>query len=443
MAFTLTPPGVTEPEDSETVRTEAERTQALIKEARQLRRRRWRRGAVLVIAVLAVATAVGTVVQGGGPPKPRPASHPFVPPRQGRVAGPSLGVATSYQLSGPIGVAVDRAGDIYFTDGSRVLEVDQATQQLEVVAGTGSPGFSGNGGPGSLAEVSSPSGVAVAPNGDVYFEDGNRIRKVSAADGVISTVAGNGRTGSSGNGGPATKASLNFGSPSGGAGIGGLSDSLAFGPGGDLYLAEGANNEVQKVSPATGLITRAAGPGIHCGPFDGICQAATHPCAPVGVAVDGSSNIFVTTGCGTVRETAAATGRTSTVFSAAQDPALSGSGGDHDPTGVAVGPNNTLFVTEAYGRRLLELNPHTGKVIRVAGTGEETFPQPGQTAGDGGPAGAATFGLALGVAVNSHGDIYVADFFNDAVRMINARTGVISTVAGMIPTSPAQQGHCC
>ncbi|HEY3844643.1 MAG TPA: hypothetical protein VGL48_15420 [Acidimicrobiales bacterium] len=440
MALTFIPPEVTEPEKTEAGRTEAERTEALIKEARRLQRRRWGRWAALVTAMLAGAAVVGTALQGGAPSKPRPASRPPNPPRQGRVSGPSLGLATSYQLTGPTGVAVDRAGNLYFTDGSRVLEVDRATQQLEIVAGTGTPEFAGDGGPGPLAEVSYPSGVAVAPNGDVYFEDANRVRKVSAADGVISSVAGDGRTGNSGNGGPATKASLNFG---GVGGMSGLSDSLAFGPDGDLYIAEAANDEVQKVSIATGLISRAAGPGIHCGPLDGICQAATHPCAPVGVTVDAFSNIFVTTGCGSVRETSAATGRTSTIFSTRQDPALAGTGGDHDPTGLAIGPNNRLFVTEAYGRRLLEINLHSGRVIRVAGTGDETFPEPGQTAGDGGPADAATFGLALGAAVDSQGDIYVADFFNDAIRMINARSGVISTVAGQIPTSPVQQGHCC
>ena len=135
----------------------------------------------------------------------------------------------------------------------------------------------------------------MAPNGDVYFQDGNRIRKVSAADGVISTVAGDGRTGSpgddghtgsTGDGGPAVRASLDFGSS--GSGTGGLSDSIALGPDGDLYVADTGNNEVQKVSLATGVITRVAGPGIHCAPLDGLCQTATHPCAPVGVAVDGS-----------------------------------------------------------------------------------------------------------------------------------------------------------
>ena len=214
--------------------------------------------------------------------------------------GPSLGLATSYQLSGPIGVSADRGGDVYFTDGNRVFEIVGATRQLEVVAGTGAGGFSGDGGPGPEATLSSPSGVAVAPNGDVYFQDGTRVRKVSAADGVISTVAGDGRSGSSGIGGRAVRASLNFAGD--GTAVGGLSDSVAVGPDGDLYLAETGNNEVQKVSQATGVITTAVGPGIHCGPLDGICQAASHPCAPVGVAVDRSSNIFVATGCGSIRE---------------------------------------------------------------------------------------------------------------------------------------------
>jgi sugar lactone lactonase YvrE len=432
VTLTLGPQEVTEPET----------TEALIREARRLQRRRWRRVALATV-VLVVAAVVVTSLQGGGPARPRPTPQTPGPQPQAqrRVNGPSLGPATSYQLSGPMGVAVDRGGDIYFTDGNRVLEVDRATDQLQVVAGTGAAGFSGDGGPGPQARLFLPSGVAIAPNGDVYFEDGNRVRKVSAADGVISTVAGDGRTGSSGDGGPAVRASLDFGSA--GIGVGGLSDSIALGPNGDLYVAETGNNEVQKVSLASGVITSAVGPGIHCGPLDGICQAAPHPCAPVGVAVDSSSNIFVATACGSILEKVAATGVTSTMFSTHRDPALVGRGGEYDPTGLAVGNDKTLFVTDGYGRRLLELNLASGRVVLVAGTGVETFPEPGQTAGDGGPASVATFGLALGAAVDPQGNVYVADFFNDAIRMVDGHTGVISTVAGQIPVSVAQQGHCC
>jgi sugar lactone lactonase YvrE len=421
--------------------TEQERTEALIREARRQQRRRWRRWIALITLLFVVAAVVATTSQGGGPARSRPPARTPSPQVQGRVNGPSLGLATSYQLSGPMGVSVDPGGDIYFTDGNRVFEVVGSTQQLEVVAGTGAVGFSGDGGPGPEATLSGPSAVAVAPNGDVYFEDGDRVRKVSAADGVISTVAGDGRAGSGGNGGPAVRASLRFGGE--GTAVGGLSDSIAVSPDGYLYLAETGNNEVQRVSLATGVITTAVGPGIHCGPLDGVCQAATHPCAPVGVAVDSSSNLFVATGCGSIRERVAATGVTSTIFSTSRDPALAGAGTQHEPTGLAVGNDKTLFVTDAYDRRLLELNLASGRVVSVAGTGAPTLPQPGQTAGDGGPASTATLGLALGAAVDGQGNVYVADYFNDAIRMIDRRTGVISTVAGQIPTSPEQQGHCC
>jgi sugar lactone lactonase YvrE len=421
---------------------EAERTEALIREARRQQRRRQRRWAGMILLVLAVAaTVVVTTDKGGGPVRPRPAGHLSRPPVQRRVQGPSLGAATAYQLTGPLGVTVDRGGDVYFTDGNRVYVVVRATEQLEVAAGTGARGFSGDGGPASRATLSDPNAVAVAPDGDVYFEDGDRIRKVSAIDGVISTVAGNGRAGSGGNGGPARRASLNFGGDQ--TVVGGMNDSLAVGPNGDLYVAEAGNNEVQKVSAATGIISRAAGPGIHCGPLDGICQTAAHPCAPVGVAVDTSSNLYVATGCGAVRERIAATGVTSTIFSTSHDRSLAGAGSAHDPTGLAIGNDKTLFVIEGFGRRLLELDLASGRVVAVAGTGDETLPQPGQTAGDGGAASSATFGLALAAAVNGLGNIYVADFFNDAIRMIDPHSGVISTVAGQIPTSPQQQGHCC
>ena len=92
-------------------------------------------------------------------------------------------------------VAVDKIGNLYLTDGSRVLEVDPATRQLLVVAGTGKIGFAGDGHSALEARLSYPRGVAVARNGDVYFADSDRIRMVSATTGIISTVAGNGRIG--------------------------------------------------------------------------------------------------------------------------------------------------------------------------------------------------------------------------------------------------------
>jgi streptogramin lyase len=414
--------------------------EALIKEARRLHRLRWQRRGALAIVAAVVAASIFALTQGGGPPKPhhqviRPGS-----PTTRHLVDPSLGPATSYQLTGPVGVALDGSGNVYFTDGNRVLKIDHTTQQLLVVAGTGASGFSGNGGRALRATLTAPSGITVDSHGNVYFVANNRILKVSTTTGIISTIAGTGRIGSGGNGGPAIRASLNL--ESSGTGAVGLNDSLAIGPHGNLYIADGGNNEIRKVSLATGVISRVAGDGHFGSSADGTIATKTALCGPVGIAVDGSSNVFFSDACGAVREVSHSSGLVSTIFSSQEDPMLTGSGGDHDPVGLATSGNGKLFVSEMEGRRLLEINLGTRQVTLLAGTGVQTIPTANGTAGDGGPASNATFGLPLGVAVDRHGDIFVADFFNNAVRMINAQTGMISTVAGRIPMSPAQ-GHCC
>jgi sugar lactone lactonase YvrE len=412
-----------------------DRIGALIREARRLQRRRRRRTAI-VVGVVAVAAGVLTWAHGGahGAAHHRSAARSVRPARTADRR--RLGLATAYQLTGPTSVAVDKIGNLYLTDGSRVLEVEPATRQLLVVAGTGKIGFAGDGHPALEARLSYPRSVAVARNGDVYFADSDRIRMVAAATGIISTVAGNGRAGSSGNGGPAVRASLNLD----GAGDGSVlfNQPLAIAPNGDLYIADSANDEIRKVDHGTGIITRVADDG-RSGDRGVATRAAS--CAPLGLALKGSSNLFVSTVCGAIREVSTRTGLISTIFSVRQSrrPALEGLGSAHDPVGIAVYGRH-LYAAEAYGRRLLEIDPRTRVVTRVAGTGDQTIQRPHGNAGDGGPASEATFGLALDVAVDDRGDIFVADFFNNAIRRIDGHTGVISTIAGRIPTSPE---HCC
>jgi streptogramin lyase len=412
---------------------------ALIREARRFQRRRWwRRGGIAVAALILTTTVLVWIV--GGVPSQSHQSRSNSKPLSGKqVIFPSLGPAISYPLTGPIGVAVDGKGVVYFTDANRVYRIDRGTHELQLIAGIETSGFSGDRGPGLKARLAGPSGVAVAPNGDVYFVDtmNDRIRMVSTKTGIISTVAGDGHIGNGGNGGPATLASLDL--KSAGSGSVGLAEYLAIGPHQDLYIADGGNNEIRKVSHATGIITRVAGNGRLGSSGDGKKATQAELCAPVGIAVDKSADIFIATACGAIREVSGTTGLISTVFSARQDPALAGTGGDHDPVGLAIGPNGNLYATEAYGRRLLEIVPSSGRVALVAGTGVETLPSAHPTAGDGSPATKATFGLPLGVAVDHHGNVYVADFFNNAVREIDSQTGLITAIAGQIP----QYTHCC
>ena len=145
------------------------------------------------------------------------------------------------------------------------------------------------------------------------------------------------------------------------------------------------------MSPTTGIITRVTGSGHHCVPDDGICLAAVPPCEPVGVAVDRSSDVFVATACGTVREVSGTTGAISTIFSARQSAALGGTGGGFDLSGLAVLDNRTLQVAIAtlYDDRLLEINIRSGRVDAGCGHG---CPNPSRTTSDGGRRGAGLQG---------------------------------------------------
>jgi sugar lactone lactonase YvrE len=270
--------------------------------------------------------------------------------------------ATKASMDWMLGIAVDNDGDIYIADSGnfRVRKVIAATGNIVTIAGNGSSEFSGDNGPAIQAGLGSPVGVAVDASKNLYILTASRVRKVSVSDGTISTVAGGSLSGFSGDGGPASIAQIN------------QATALAVDAAGNIYIADYANNRVRKVTVSTGIIDTIAGTGKS------------------GFSGDGNSAI---------------------------DAEL------HGPYGIAVDRNGNVYVADYFNCRIREVSSSNSQINTIAGNGTCGF------AGDGGPATSASIGEIFGIALDSQGNVYLADNGNNRVRMIDTH-GNISTVAG-------------
>ena len=325
--------------------------------------------------------------------------------------------ATDAVLGGPCGIAIDAAGNSYLADevDHRVRKVDVAGI-INTLAGTGNAGSRSGGASATEMELNSPCGVTVDTSGNVYVADrGNhRVRKIDLAGG-ITTVAGTGELGFSGNGGQAAGAQLAY--PTG----------VAVDTSGNVYVADRGNHRVRKVDAAGG-ITTVAGTGELGFSGDGGQAAGAQLAYPAGVAVDASGNVYVADrGNHRVRKVDAAGGITTVAGTG--ELGFSGDGGQAAgaqlayPTGVAVDASGNVYVADRGNHRVRKVDA-AGGITTVAGTGELGF------SGDGGQAAGAQLAYPTGVAVDASGNVYVADRGNHRVRKIDAAGG-ITTVAGM------------
>ncbi|HXB13590.1 MAG TPA: T9SS type A sorting domain-containing protein, partial [Bacteroidia bacterium] len=258
------------------------------------------------------------------------------------------GQATAAELNDPAAIAVDKKGNIYIADyyNDCIRQVN-SSGVINTIAGNGSFGFSGDGGQATNAELNSPTGVAVDNSGNVYIVDANdRIRKVNTA-GIINTIAGNGNTGFSGDGGQATAAEFNF--PQG----------LSVDTAGNIYIADAGNNRVRKIN-ALGVIATIAGNGT-AGALGNKGQAtAAELNAPTGVQTDKMGNVY-----------------------------------------IADWKNNCI-------RKISD----SGIITTVAGNDSIGF------YGDGGPSTVAELNAPYAIALDTTGNLYIADVNNNRIREV-------------------------
>ena len=280
------------------------------------------------------------------------------------------------EVNNPYGMTIGPDGALYFCDlgNQRVRRFDLKTKRATTIAGNGKAGYSGDGGPATEATLRAPHELVFDRKGNLYFaeRDNHVIRKVDMKTGIISTAAGTGMAGYSGDGGPATSAQLR------------QPHSIISHKDGSLLICDLGNHRIRRLHPDTGVIETWAGTGE---------TAAT----PEGAPVSGTP--------------------------------LNG------PRTIVLAKNGDLYVALREGNAILRIDAKSKTYHRIAGTGDTGY------SGDEGPALQATFGGSAkgpaanlagpkGLALGPDGTIYVADTDSHAIRRIDAKTGVITTILG-------------
>ena len=334
------------------------------------------------------------------------------------------GAATAARLQTPFGAAVAANDDLYITDrgNSVVRRVTAATSTIDLVAGTYTAGFSGDGGAATAAQLNQPRGITVDGASNIIVADtGNgRVRKVTAATGLIDTIAGNGTAAYGGDGGPPTAASFST--------ITGVTtDTL-----GNFYVADTDNHCIRYVNLSTNTVQTIAGIPTQSG-YNGDGSFATYALlsSPSHVVFDRSSGYvyFADDGNRRIRYVDPATGIIFT-YTGNGSPATAGDGGPARK-GVFASMNSAaavgqvVYIADAVANRIRSVNLATNQLATVVGTGAAGF------AGDDGLATAALVSSPTTVAVDPAGTaLYFTDTENQRVRRVDTATGIITTVAG-------------
>ena len=329
--------------------------------------------------------------------------------------------ATLASIANPFAVAVDAAGDFYIADElhARIRKVD-TTGTITTIAGYGVGAYGGDGGTATAAAIDLPMGVAVDSAGNVYIADtgNNRVREVSATSGIITTIAGDGTAGYSGEG-TATAVELN--QPIG----------LAFDAAGNLYIADQGNNRVRKVTGTT--ISTVAGTGVSGLSGDGAAATAAEISAPQGLACDSAGDLFIADGANNRVRRISATGAITT-YAGTGATVVSGDGGSAtaagvpSPYGLAVDARGDVFVADEINNVVREIT-FDGVITTVAGSGTYAY------SGDGGAATLAGLANPTGIAIEGSGRLLIADSQNNVIR------GVVFGPAPVVTSAASATGN--
>ena len=300
-------------------------------------------------------------------------------------------------------------------------ELQAQAGYISTVAGNGIAGFSGDGGLATLAEVNVATAVAIDDSGNIYMNDylNNRVRKVFASNSKIVTIAGNGVAGSSGDGGPSTSAELN------------LPTGVAVDKRYNLYIADDGNNRIRKIDLHTGIITTAAGNGVASFSGDGGAATAAELYGSYGIGVDTSGNFYI---CDYVNERVRKVTVSNGIINTIAGTGTAGYNGDNipatsaelnDPNAVSIDDMGNVYIAEVVSNRIRKVDYSTGIITTVAGNGTAGF------FGDTGPATAAEINNPYGVTVDPAGStIFIGDAYNYRIRQVTLLSGIITTMAG-------------
>ena len=346
------------------------------------------------------------------------------------------GTGSGASFSWPIAFALDASGNLFVTDtyNNRIRRIVISSGVVTTIAGS-TQGFSDGTGTGAL--FYGPTGIAIDSSGNLIVADqfNNRIRKISFPNGVIA------------NGGVVTTIA-GGGNTSFTDGIGAAASfrrpsGVAIDTSGNIIIGDQQNNRIRKITPS-GLVTTVAGDGYGAPTSSGRWVDGTAPLgasfySPRGVVIDTSGNLFVAdTGNHIIRKIVISTGEVTTIAGSGNGAFADGIGGAasfNSPTKLAIDTSGNLFVADSSNHRIRKIVISTGAVSTVAGSGNAAFAD-----APSGPGAAASFNVPFDVDIDENGILYVAELYNHRIRKIVISTGVVTTLAGGNGTTPGVGG---